>query len=337
MATNAFMLDSLSDSESATLAADAAESGAAFATEKPAKPKAPPSLPEPAAEPEYEADFEASEEGEAEPAAGVEALAKPKSESVPHAAFHSERTRRQAAETELRTLRERTDRLLEAMARPQAVPQAAPQPTPTLDLRPVPDINVDPAGHITATIHNQQVQLSVQNQMLRELAERENARINGATQSQQVQTVLNRAQALETEFKSITPDYEDAINFVATQRDKELQVLGVKDAVRRRQIMREEAQVVAFRAAQDNTNPAETVYEFAKARGYVSKGAAAPPAAERLATVAKTQAAQGPTLSQVSSTTKPKLTAKALAAMSPSEFDRIIQTPAGRRLLGEGA
>lgn len=338
-----FALDTLDSAETAALEADAGaplpEPEAGAARIKPDR-----GLAAVEEEPIVEAATEGESEGEAEVEGAAPAAQKPG--MVPHAAMHEERERRKEAdaralrlEQENRTLTERTNRVLESLAARQAPTEVAPA-DPSKTVRAVPDFAADPAGHIAALLHNQEVRLTSTQTAVADLANRgqqQTANVQQATaQAQAIQQINSRAQTLESEFKGANPDYEAALNHVVSQRHAELQALGVTDPVQRANILQQEAFGIAARSAQDNSNPAEVLYKFALARGYkkADAKAAATEGAERIAAVANGQRAQGPNLGTVAAARSPKLTAQSLLAMSAADFDKMLDTPAGRELMG---
>lgn len=94
-------------------------------------------------------------------------------------------------------------------------------------------------------------------------------------QLQQVQLV-NAVVASEDAFRATTPDYEDARLYVRNLRANQLALIpgATQDSIVQ-QIYAEERQMAA-QLLQRNINPAQYLYQFAKASGYAGKAAAAP-------------------------------------------------------------
>lgn len=348
---NAFVLDSLEPGETAALEADAATEGTAFSTERqegaqPARQRVPVQVAEPVLESQEGTntgeDQTEGTEGEVDPStAEVGAEVPPKQGMVPHAAMHEERERRKEAERVNAVLTERTTRILEMMAAGQAQQQAPAQQATAPAFREVPNYDADPAGHIAALLHNQQVTSAQHTQAITQLMQSGQGNAQAVAQAQQTQQIMGRAGALENEFKTTNPDYETALNFVVNQRHEELKALGVSDAAQRNNILQQEAFGIAARSVQDNSNPAQILYNFALARGYkkapIQQVTALQPGngAERITRVAAGAKANGPTLSGAGGGARPTLTVAALLAMPASEFERMVATPQGRALMGD--
>lgn len=93
-----------------------------------------------------------------------------------------------------------------------------------------------------------------------------------------VQQLKQAAYSAASQYSQQVPDYQDAYRYAINSRMQELVALGTpSDAVQ--QILQQEELNLAETAIQNRRNPAEAIYEFAKARGYQSKqGASAVPA-----------------------------------------------------------
>jgi hypothetical protein len=169
------------------------------------------------------------------------------------------------------------------------------------------DEHTDPIGALTKT--------------RQELAELKRAR-EQEVYVQQLNQIASRAEA---EFSQKTPDYTQARDFIRQGRAKELQMFGVPNDQIPVIIANEERQLVQA-ALQQRRNPAEVVYEIAKARGHGVQ--AAPPPVQPAAPdpVAKTelQAAKQAVAPSVSSGGKPpkgELTPEALLNLNGAAFD----------------
>lgn len=253
---------------------------------------------------------------------------------VPLAALHEERQRRKEVEQQNALLQQRTNAILENMAR-QAAPQQVQPPAPEL-----PDPNKDPAGYILAVLDAQQKKID--------------ALTSGTTQQQQttqqmtvLQQVQRRAEFMENEYKKATPDYENAVAYLRQSREAELIALGYSDPMARQSQLSQDLMGIAITAAQQNTNPAEIVYNMAKGRGYgVAPATPAPalaapptpaaPAAPatpqpNLTTVAAGQQQAAVSLSGTPGTAPAKVTAKTLLEMSPADFDKFMNDSGNRR------
>jgi hypothetical protein len=225
----------------------AAEVAAAEATEAPA------AAPE-AVEPEPAPELAPAAEAAPAPAPAAEAAPAPAPEAteeddrrVPLKALHEERAKR--AEYE-RKLDEALRRMAELEQRTKAPePEAAPDPDP----------ETDPIGALKA-------------------AKAELRRMSEEAQRQQYEARLNAvAYNAAVEFSQQAPDYKDAYQYAVKSRAQELAVLGVDQNAIPEIIKREELSLIdgSVRAGR---NPAQAIYEFAKARGY-ARQAPAPVAA----------------------------------------------------------
>jgi len=232
-------LNSLNTPDNAPGQSWAAEVAAAEATEAPAP------APEPVAE---ETAPEPAPEAEAAPAP-AEAAPEPAEDDrrVPLKALQEERAKR--AEYE-RKLADYERRMAELEQRTKA-----PEPEAQTEIDP----ETDPIGALKA-------------------ARDELRKMREEAQRQQYEAQLNNiAHAAATQFQQQAPDYRDAYQYALRSRAQELRVLGADDATIPQILKREEMNLIAT-AVNSGRNPAEAIYEFAKARGY-AKAAPAPVAA----------------------------------------------------------
>ncbi len=240
---------------------------------------------------------------------------RPGSKMVPHAALHEERTRRQGLEAENR-------RLSEERALFEGRLQAILGMQPAAQRPPEPDENSDPIatiGHLRrrlAAIEAGGAQLSAQ--------ARDQARMNQLTAA---------ASADAREFRTKTPDYDQAYNFFLSNRDAELAFYGVPPAERAQIIDSEQLQIAAG-AFQRGISPAQVLYDVARHRGYRPTGGGG--AGEKIERIAAGQE-RGRTLSGTGGgAAGPDMTAERLLRMSNEEFDAwTSRNPAkARRLMG---
>ncbi len=280
--------------------------------------------------------------GEQEPAARQPQM-------VPHAAMHEERVRRQQLEKTLETerqaratLEQRTNQLLERMQQAQQpVPQQQ-QPQPQA----LPDPAADPVGHIMARLQRSEEARNQQDQVLGAVVQALTQQNQQGQQAQQAQTVQQRALAMEREFAAATPDYTEAVSYLNDLRHRQLVAAGWDDPAERQAIIAQEAMGVAQRALQANRNPAEMVYQLAKASGHTMQQAAAavdagaapngqaPSNAQRLAQIGQGQRQSQQSLGSVRGNAPPPLTAQRLLEMPNDEFEKMLATPEGRDLMG---
>jgi hypothetical protein len=184
-----------------------------------------------------------------EPSQTQEAATEQDDRRVPLKALQEERQKR--AEYE-RKLDEAVRRMQELE---QRIPKA-PEPAPT----PEPDPETDPIGALKHA-----------REQLRKMQE--------ATEAQQYEARLNQiAYQSATAFKEQAPDYPDAYRYAINSRAQELAALGTPQDSIPQILQREELNLIDT-AIKNGRNPAEAIYQFAKARGFNATAPAPVPAA----------------------------------------------------------
>lgn len=251
---------------------------------------------------------------------------------VPHSALHAEREERKKAQARAELLEKRTNIILERLMAQQSAPQQQQQKPPEVV---IPDKDEDPAGWVAATMQQMAKKLETYEQ-------RDQQQAQAQTQAQQrqevINTIINQAVPLEKEFSAVTPDYNDASEFLQASRAAEYEALGWTQQQIQNQINQDKLTIAAA-ALDGGKNPAEVVYNLAKLRGYVKKGSPAKQqqqslsATERLAAL-RAGTEQGQSLSQGRGAPPRKITADVLANMSDAEFSKAIEDPANLALLG---
>lgn len=173
----------------------------------------------------------------------------------------------QESRAENRELKQRTtmleSRLNEMLAAYNSRPQEHPQPAANA----VPEIPPaeDALGRIDWIV----------NQLQRQAEAAAQSRTETAAERQHANYV-NTLKAMEDQFRAKTPDYDEAISFVAESRDKELQLLyPLSTAEQRSQYIVREWDMIAQSNLNARMNPAEQIYRLATSRGYTPKQAAA--------------------------------------------------------------
>lgn len=287
------------------------------------------------AEPELPLEIAKAPEAEKETIASPEAQAQPdidpetgKQRKVDYGAFHAEREKRKAsdakaqeAERNLATALGRFS-VLEQIAKQQTAPAQATTET-------IPDINTDPVGHFKAQFEKTQRELADVTRW-RQAQEGEKTALNNAQQLARI------AADSEVEFTKSTPDYADAAKHLIASRTAELKALGFKDGDIQ-QYIRSDSVMIAAQALNNNMSPAAVVYEFAKARGYQARAAAAvaDPAqtadALKIAAAAKGQKEASP-LGQVGGQAAATTSVDALLKMSDADFEKATQGDNWRKL-----
>lgn len=134
------------------------------------------------------------------------------------------------------------------------------------------------------------------------------------------QQFVSAYQAKSAEFAQKTPEFKEAYNFIVSNRDRELQILGFTDPVQRNNIISNEELGIAQQAFREGVNPAQRIYEMAKFRGF--KPQTVSPPGESAANLDKEKQAAAATrsLGGVPGSTQTKVTAEVLLSMSEEEF-----------------
>lgn len=226
-----------------------------------------PTEPEKAAEPAEPAETAAKTEADADTDVADDDDADPKSETVPHGRFHREMQRRKQAEQRAQEIERNYSVLTERMTQLMALQQ--PQQAQTeQQAQPSGPPKGDPVA------------------LLEWLAERavqqEQANVQYAEQNRQQaehQQLTSRLEQVEQSFRTATPDYDEALSFMAESRDRELQIAyPLSTAEQRQAYIVNEWRGMTAANMEAGRNPAQQIYELAKARGYARKAAPAPAA-----------------------------------------------------------
>lgn len=233
-------------------------------------------------------------------------------ENVPLAALMDERTKRQALEQQLKELTGRFDQVVNGLISGKSKPVDEPQ-VPEL-----PDYNVDPLGHLKASIA--------------QLAEQMQGLSGSFTKQQETQQVKEADNALTTRWMtdiqsliSTKPDLNDALSFLAESRTAELAEFGLNPQEIVVQIG-QEARELAQRsyAEMEKTgkryNPVEKLYQIALKRGYTAKtNGSVPPLSP------KGNPAAVRTFDTPSQTAGPTVTGEAIAKMTEKQFEDFMK------------
>ncbi len=266
---------------------------------------------------------------------GADPQATQRQGTVPHAALHEERTRRQETERLLaderkarQTLEERTNLILQRFAAPQQPATQAQPSTPE-----IPPFDQDPAGHILGQVRQQGA-------ILGELVQAVTGQSRQNEAAAGMQQLTTRAAAMERDFAATNPDYDKASAHLFEMRRQELVAAGWTDPAEIQTMMANEATGLAARALQQGRNPAAVVYELAKLRGYAvapppanGAGNGAADATEQLRTIERGQQ-QARSVGNLRGAGPAPLTAAALAEMSEADFLKAFGTPEGKALMG---
>lgn len=209
----------------------------------------------PQSAPIVESDQAASPEEKTEAVAGQDGAAK----QVPLAALQDERTKRQALELKLKTLTERFDQVIDAMA-------AGKKPAQEPEQQQIPDWTVDPLGHLRTS-------LGILAEEVKKISQGSQQRDQREAQHSQETVLSNRWMADIHLASTAKPDFMEAVAFLAKVRTEELSTLGYnQDEITR--ILSTEAKDLAERSYKEmedtgqRYNAAEKLYTLAKLRGY---------------------------------------------------------------------
>ncbi len=330
---------SLSPEESKFFETQGGEAGDFTApAEVPAPASEPVPAPTPAAEVQPELPL-----GQAKPAAAAEPEVRtdaPKDPVlVPVAELQHERKRRQEeakkredAEKQYLTLNARLETLA-SLARAQQAPPPE-----------VPDVNIDPIGHFRAENEALKRQLNEQSERTKKQEEWRTQQETQAQTVNNVQRLLQLAGTHEQEYRAKTPDYDAASTYLRQQRDRELEIYGMTDPIKRQETIGQDAINIAAQALATGGNVANVIYEMAKSRGYrKAEPAAAPvpapvvPPAPAVTEEKKVQMAAGgqkasASIGQMPGAAAPPVTLDAIAKMSDKDFEEATKGDKWRKL-----
>ncbi|MGE5624847.1 MAG: hypothetical protein ACM3ZT_04790 [Bacillota bacterium] len=234
---------------------------------------------------------------------------------VPLQALQEERAEKKQLREELRQFREWQAQLAQRLQQLPATPAQ----------EPLPDPQTRPLDYINHVLNGMQASTA-------ELQQWRQQQEQAAQQRSAVQQYAAWAAAQEQAFIQSEPDYPDAYRYAAEARDKELQALGYTDPSARAGIVRMNTAEIIHNAMQQGRNPAELVWEYARARGFAPKAARGAGNTEAQAKIAAGLQAGGAKLNQGGATGEGELSAKDLAGISdPDEFEKAWKRIFGKR------
>lgn len=285
-------------------------------------------------DPEPAEEFEAADDADGADEPAPAETAKPK--TVPHGALHQERERRKQIEAEYAKTREQLAVLNDRWQTIQRLQQqAAEQQVPAQDDDPEPDPNQDIFAH--------QQWLSRRYHEQRAFLEQQQAAAYQAQQQQQEEAAVWSAWEQDvSSYSQQQQDFGDAAKFLSGMRDRALKAAAVlnpqfNDAGARAAVIDQELAAIVRQARGTGQNAAAVIYNIAREYGYQAAAAAPQPGAapampEKLANVQKAQAASK-SLSQAGGQAGgAPMTAEALAAMAPDDFNAWYAKPANAKL-----
>lgn len=231
--------------------------------------------------------------------ADEEAAAKDKIEKVvPYGAMHEERMRRKEFQQEVRELKEQNQKM---EGRFQQVMEKISQPTESFEEDPLEEIKVK-QDQIIGRMDQQDQRSVLQNE---------------ANQQQQAtNNLLNRYQSSAAAYARENPNFAEAYQGYLNTRTNDLIAAGYSHDEAADQVSNEEIDIVR-RSYDNGDNPAERIFNLAKARGYQPKSLSQKTENEQK--LDSIQQGQGKTLSGTGGEAGVSL--EALANMEDAEFD----------------
>lgn len=243
----------------------------------------------------------------------------PQGSKVPLGALQEERTKRQQAQDRQRELEVQNNTLIERMDKLLTLQQPQVQPQQQEPEEQIPDFIDDPQGHLEA-----------KERLWKRQFEQLANQINGSTAQQQAQQqhqqLVQIAGIKEQEFRAVTPDYDDAVGHFRATKAAEYAALGLDALAINQQLAKDCTGLVAM-SLQRNSNPAEMMYNLAKALGYKGKLApadgqlTADPVPKVAPTSLSTLSADGRAPDQ-----KGAVKARDVANLSNEEFDKLFNS-----------
>lgn len=252
--------------------------------------------------------------------------------TVPQKALHEERERRKAAQKDAEEARTNFTKLQSRLDTLQEIARSTVQRSETPTAPVTPDINTDPVGHFKAKTEALERELSDTRKWRTEQEQRGQATNN-------IQRIAQIAQAKEAEFKQTAPDYDDASTHLRNLREAQLIAYGITDPMRRGNIIAEDAITIAATALSENKNPAEIIYNMAKASGYAKKAVEQAQAVDNTPSeTKKVQMARdgqkaGASIQQINGAASKTTTMQALLEMNDDEFAAATKGDKWKKLL----
>tara|TARA_R100000306_G_C4345685_1_gene127536 strand:- start:30 stop:845 length:816 start_codon:yes stop_codon:yes gene_type:complete len=195
------------------------------------------------------------EESQAPEEASQEVEAKEEAKTVPLTAL-------QEARHETREFRDQLQQANQRMARMETVfDQFRGQASAQEPVEVPPSYDDDPDGYL----RNLGNRVDAAEQRVVEQQHRDQA-------SNQEQQFLNQYAASVRTFSNENPDFQDAYAYLAKTIDEELKIRGITDPTERANVIQYEEGRMVGRAMHEGRNPAQTVYDFARHRGYTPNG-----------------------------------------------------------------
>lgn len=253
----------------------------------------------------------------------AEAPAPQEPKHVPLGALQEERARRQEYQQELERERQRAAQMEQRFQQMVERMQAAQQP-PAPREEPIPAFDEDPAAHVAGLQRRYEAELA-------ELRTFKEQQVQVSTLQQQQYQLMRAVQQAETDFTSTAPDYNAASEHYVQNKLAEYRSYGLDDGAARHQLA-QDMQRIAVTAFQQGRNPAEFIYNAAKAWGYSGapqqqkQAPAAPQAVSRAPNGQYTRQQPPASLATMPGSAAPAdegtMTLDKIASLSDAEFDR---------------
>lgn len=238
---------------------------------------------------------------------------KPPEGHVPQGALHAERERRKGAEAELKKVQEQLQAI--AKMREQVNARTAQQ------IQPVEGEDPNGVEHLKRKVAEiAQAQTRVGQTLDHQ-----------AIEAHRQSTIHAALSSSEARFRQDHADYDNAIRHLVNARAQELALYGLSQ-IDVRNALATEVQEITEAAIAQGKDPAEVGYELARLRGYRAETQGSGKAAAQVDAVANAQA-QSRSLGQSAGSTPKQLTAEAILAMSPEEFEALYSTPDGKAMI----
>ncbi len=181
-------------------------------------------------------------------------------------AFKTERHKRKELKEALEATNRKTQEMEAALAALKESVAASQRPAPTPPIKEhVPDADEDPLGYMQYKTSKLEAQVAQQNQYLQQQFQQQ--------QSQAQESAFfdeYRAKALE--FSKTQTDFKDAYAYLLSSKMAEYEAAGFTHQQAQTLLKEDETATVAL-AKKAGRNPAETIYNVAKSRGYSAKSA----------------------------------------------------------------
>lgn len=261
-------------------------------------------------------------EGQHAPQADPDQQQPEEQRQVPQQALHAEREKRKGIEAQLKQAQEQLQRINELRTK-LSTPQ---NPAPEAQQQPIDDPNG--VEHLKARLAALEGHTEQQNRS-QQLAQADDY---------EMQVLSQQATQDEVSFRTVKPDYDDAINHLVSTRARELQAYGL-DPVSIQNTVRDEAADIVRTAISQGRSPAELSYQIAEFRGYRPSAPQqqAPAPATNTAQATLDAIARGRAASkspgQGGGAAPTTLNAATVAQMGDDEFAALYATPEGRALI----